>query len=123
MNLQSPEPLQVTLEPNDSHQLATLCGPLDAHLKQIEKRLGITINNRGNDFQLIGESDVARAAGELLKQLYREVTGGTELTPEIVHLFLQESGVEALLDPGAEDQNLIRTRKKSIKPRDACRLF
>ncbi|MBT5199567.1 MAG: PhoH family protein, partial [Gammaproteobacteria bacterium] len=115
--MQSPEPLQVTLEPNDSHQLATLCGPLDAHLKQIEKRLGITINNRGNDFQLIGERDVACAASELLKQLYREVTGGAELTPEIVHLFLQESGVEALLDPGAEDQNLIRTRKKSIKPR------
>ena len=91
MNLQSPEPLQVTLEPNDSHQLATLCGPLDAHLKQIEKRLGITINNRGNDFQLIGERDVASAAGELLKQLYREVTGGAELTPEIVHLFLLTS--------------------------------
>jgi len=117
MNLQTPEPLQITLEPNDSHQLATLCGPLDAHLKQIEKRLGITINNRGNDFQLIGESDVARAAGELLKQLYREVAGGAKLTPEVVHLFLQDSGVEALLDPDAEDQNLILTRKKSIKPR------
>ena len=70
MNLQTSEPLQVTLEPNNPRQLATLCGPLDAHLKQIEKRLGITINNRGNDFQLIGEDDVARAAGELLKQLY-----------------------------------------------------
>ena len=117
MNLQTSEPLQVTLEPNNPRQLATLCGPLDAHLKQIEKRLGITINNRGNDFQLIGEDDVARAAGELLKQLYREVAGGSKLTPEVVHLFLQESGVEALLDPDAEDQNLIRTRKKSIKPR------
>ena len=117
MNLQTPEPHQVTLEPNDSHQLATLCGPLDAHLKQIEKRLGITINNRGNDFQLIGERSVVRAAGELLNHLYREVTGGTKLTSEVVHLFLQESGVEALLDPDAEDQNLIRTRKKSVKPR------
>ncbi len=117
MNLQTPEPYQVTLEPNDSRQLATLCGPLDANLKQIEKRLGITVNNRGNDFQLVGEVGVVRAAGELLKQLYREVSGGTKLTPEVVHLFLQESGVEALLDPDAEDQNLIRTRKKSIKPR------
>jgi len=117
MNLQTPEPHQVTLEPNDSLQLATLCGPLDAHLKQIEQRLGITINNRGNDFQLIGENDVVRAGGELLNRLYREVTGGTKLTSEVVHLFLQESGVEALLDPDAEDQNLIRTRKKSVKPR------
>lgn len=117
MNLQTPEPHQVTLEPNDSRQLATLCGPLDTHLKQIEKRLGITIKNRGSDFQLIGENDVVRSAGELLKQLYREVNGGTKLTSEVVHLFLQESGVEALLDPDAEDQNLIRTRKKSVKPR------
>lgn len=117
MNLQTPEPHQVTLEPNNSQQLATLCGPLDAHLKQIEERLGITINNRGNDFQLIGESDVVRSAGELLNRLYREVKGGTKLTSEVVHLFLQESGVEALLDPDAEDQNLIRTRKKSVKPR------
>jgi len=117
MNLRTPEPHQVTLEPNDSLQLATLCGPLDAHLKQIEQRLGITINNRGNDFQLIGENDVVRAGGELLNRLYREVIGGTKLTSEVVHLFLQESGVEALLDPDAEDQNLIRTRKKSVKPR------
>jgi len=117
MNLQTPEPYQVTLEPNDSHQLSTFCGPLNAHVKQIEKRLGITINNRGNNFQLIGENDVVRAAGELLKHLYREVTGGAKLTSEIVHLFLQEFGVEALLDPEAEDQNLIRIRKKSIKPR------
>ncbi|MGV0036149.1 MAG: PhoH family protein [Candidatus Azotimanducaceae bacterium WSBS_2022_MAG_OTU7] len=115
--MQTPDPHQVTLEPNDSHQLATLCGPLDAHLKQIEKRLGITINNRGNDFQLIGENKVVLAAGELLNRLYREVAGGTKLTSEVVHLFLQESGVDALLNPDAEDQNLIRTRKKSVKPR------
>ena len=117
MNLQSPEPLQVTLEPNDSHQLATLCGPLDAHLKQIEKRPGITINNRGNDFQLIGERDVACAAGESLKQLYREVTGGAALTPVIAHLFMQESGVEALLDASAEDYKPLRPRPQRIQQR------
>ncbi|MBT4161926.1 MAG: PhoH family protein [Gammaproteobacteria bacterium] len=117
MNLPNPEPLQVTLEPNDSNQLATLCGPFDAHLKQIERRLGITIKNRGNDFQLIGESPVVDAAGELLNHLYREIKGGTDLTSEIVHLFLQESGVEALLAGEDEDESLIQTRKKSIKPR------
>ena len=66
MSLSNPEPLQVTLEPNDSLQLANLCGPFDAHLKQIERRLGITIKNRGNDFHLIGERGVVTAAGELL---------------------------------------------------------
>ena len=116
MNLPNPEPLQVILEPNDSHQLATLCGPFDAHLKQIETRLGITINNRGNDFQLTGDNSVVHAAGELLNHLYREVIGGTRLTAEIVHLFLQESGVESLL-AGEDSHDIIQTKKKSVKPR------
>ncbi|MBL6689952.1 MAG: PhoH family protein [Pseudomonadales bacterium] len=119
MNLQNTVPHQVVLEPNDSHQLAMLCGPYDAHLKQIESRLGITINNRGNDFELIGENTLVRAAGELLNHLYREVNGGTDLTSELVHLFLQESGVEALMEDGEIDDCLIQTRKKSIKPRGA----
>ena len=117
MNLQNPVPHQIVLEPNDSHQLATLCGPCDAHLKQIEKRLGITIRNRGNDFELLGDNSVVRAAGEVLNHLYREVRDGTNLTPELVHLFLQESGVEALLDADVEEECLIQTRKRSIKPR------
>jgi len=112
------QPHQVNLEPNDSRQLATLCGPFDAHLRQIEKRLGITINNRGNQFQLIGESHLVVAAGELLNHLYREVKGGTHLTAHLVHLFLQESGVEGLLDQKTvDDENLIITRRKSVKPK------
>lgn len=118
MNLPNTESLQVILEPNDSIQLAALCGPFDAHLKQIERRLGIVINNRGNDFELKGSDTVVRAASELLHQLYREVKGGTDITAELVHLFLQESGVEALLDSDQQDEaQLIVTRKKSVKPR------
>ncbi|MCB1691277.1 MAG: PhoH family protein [Pseudomonadales bacterium] len=112
------EPHQVILEPNDSNQLATLCGPFDAHLRQIEKRLGITIRNRGNDFELIGDNQIVHAAGELLNHLYREVKSGTPLTSDMVHLFLQESGVESLVahEPDGND-DVISTRKKSIKPR------
>ena len=111
-------PHQVRLEPNDSNQLATLCGPFDAHLRQIEKRLGITIRNRGNDFELIGEDKVVHAAGELLNHLYREVGGGTTLTSDDVHLFLQESGVDALVARQADGtEDLIATRKRSVRPR------
>ena len=117
MNLPDPDPYQIILEPNDSLLLASLCGPFDAHLKQIERRLGIIIKNRGNDFQLFGEHKVVHAAGELLNHLYREVNGGTDLTSELVHLFLQESGVEQLMTGDDNDDCLIVTRKKSIKPR------
>ena len=117
MNLPNPDPYQSILEPNDSLLLASLCGPVDAHLKQIERRLGIIIKNRGNDFQLFGEHKVVYAAGELLNHLYREVNGGTDLTSELVHLFLQESGVEQLMTGDDNDDCLIVTRKKSVKPR------
>ena len=112
------QPHQVSLEPNDSQQLATLCGPYDAHLRQIETRLGITIKNRGNDFQLFGDNKVVKTAGELLNHLYREVIGGTRLTSEQVHLFLQESCVDALVRneaDGAED--IVYTGKKMVRPR------
>ena len=108
---------QVVLEPDDSIQLATLCGPFDAHLKQIETRLGITIQNRGNRFHISGEETLANAAGKLLSQLYREVRDGTAVTAELVHLFLQESGIEDLLKSSPEDVAIIETRKKSIKAR------
>ncbi len=108
---------QVVLEPDDSIQLATLCGPFDAHLKQIENRLGITIRNRGNQFHISGEETLANAAGKLLSQLYREVRDGTAVTAEMVHLFLQESGIEDLLQSAPEDISIIETRKKSIKAR------
>jgi len=112
------QPHQIKLEPNESGLLATLCGPYDAHLRQIEKRLGITIKNRGNDFQIVGDQKLIHAAGELLNHLYREVNNGINLTAEIVHLFLQESGIDSLMNNEADgSDDLVSTRKKSVKPR------
>jgi phosphate starvation-inducible PhoH-like protein len=117
-NLLDTQSHQLKLEPDNSLQLAALCGPLDVHLRQIEKRMGVVIKNHGNDFQLIGDRQVITATGELLVHLYREVQSGTPLTAHIVHLFLQESGVEALLDKEPKEQDqLIATRRVSIKPR------
>ncbi|MCY4531820.1 MAG: PhoH family protein [Gammaproteobacteria bacterium] len=112
------QPHQISLEPNDSQQLATLCGPYDAHLRQIEKRLGITIKNRGNDFQLFGDNKIVKTAGELLNHLYREVIRGTRLTSDQVHLFLQESCVDALVRNEADGaKDIVYTKKKMVRPR------
>ncbi|MBQ76408.1 MAG: PhoH family protein [Gammaproteobacteria bacterium] len=112
------QPHQIKLEPNDSQKLASLCGPFDEHLRQIEKRLEITIKNRGNNFQLMGEDARTLAAGEILVHLYREVNSGTGLTADTVHLFLQESGVDAMMNQEADNaEDLINTHRKSVKPR------
>src|SRR5690606_27096891 len=86
----------LTLEPSDSRRLANLNGLLGQHLRQIEERLEIEIRSRGSDFQLVGNADKTRAAAEILRNLY-EFTGHSELTPDEVHLALQTSGIEQLM--------------------------
>lgn len=84
-----PAHLDLLLEPDDSSRIASLNGPFDAHLRQLELRLGIEIRNRGNFYRLLGpEAEVARGQ-VLLEQLF-EQTEDSSLTSEAVHLALLE---------------------------------
>ncbi len=114
----TPESIDLVLEPEDNARLANLAGQLDEHLRLIERRLGVEVNNRGNHFRVIGDAKSVRAAAEVLKGLYA-VSGGETLSPARVHLFLQESGVEALLEPQAEEEIdvVIRTKRGEIRGR------
>ena len=64
--------VDITLEPADNERLAELCGQLDAHLRQLEQRLGVEINSRGNQFRIIGEAGVVKRASQILQGLYLE---------------------------------------------------
>lgn len=104
----------VILDPADNERLANLCGQFDEHLRQLERRLGVEINNRGNAFHVIGAADSVTVADQLIRNLY-DATEDTLLTPADIHLHLQESGVaEALEQPGSEPV-AIRTRRCTIK--------
>jgi phosphate starvation-inducible PhoH-like protein len=108
------------LEPNDSRALALLCGQFDEHLRQIEQRLLMEIRNRGNQFELCGESAAVTAASWVLQSLYQEALAGVTLTAETIHLNLQEAGAEVLHDAATvsvEPITLIHTKKSTIKPR------
>ncbi|MCB1801812.1 MAG: PhoH family protein [Gammaproteobacteria bacterium] len=112
-----PESLDLVLEPEDNERLRNVCGQLDEHLRQVESRLGIEINNRGNSFRLLGEPGAIEAGAEVLQGLYR-ATADETLSPARVHLFLQESGVEALLDSAPEvPESVIKTRRGLVRPR------
>jgi phosphate starvation-inducible protein PhoH and related proteins len=111
---------ELTLEPNDARRLANLCGQFDEHLRQVEQRLGVDIRNRGNTFHISGTAAGVSAASEVIRHLYRETNRSEGVTPELVHVYLQESGVEALIEAGdakVESIPLIRTRRVTIKPR------
>ena len=90
----NPASFDLVLEPADNRRLASLCGQFDAHLRQIERRLGVEINNRGNRFQVIGDDRAVQMAGHVLEMLYVEADAGT-VTPEQVHLHLQQADAEA----------------------------
>jgi phosphate starvation-inducible PhoH-like protein len=111
--------VDVALEPADNRRLAALCGQLDAHLRQLEQRLGVEINSRGNQFRIIGEAGVVRRAGQILQGLYLETASGS-LTPEKIHLYLQEAGAAPVVagkDAGRRAAILIKTPGGVIIPR------
>ncbi len=106
------------LEPADNARLANLCGNLDEHLRQIERRLGVEINNRGHQFRVIGQAEVVAVAIAVLEALYRSSRDET-LTPAQVHLFLQEAGADLLAaeTETAAEEIVIRTRRGLIRGR------
>ena len=87
--------LDLHLEPAQSQRLASLCGPFDDNIKQIERRLGVEIVYRNNHFQILGKEQQALAVVELLKRLYIETQPLrdqklVDLTPDQVHLAITE---------------------------------
>ena len=122
--------LDIHLEPADSQRLASLCGPFDDNIKQIERRMGVEIIYRNNHFQVVGKGNVALVVVDLLKQLYvdtQPVRGQkvVDLTPDQVHLAIQqchmlEQNEETDASPYAvshgKEMN-IKTKRGMVKPR------
>ena len=100
--------LDLLLEPADNPRLARLCGPLNAHLRQLEARLGIEIRHRGHDFRLTGARAAVAAGGALLRDLYRQAGRG-ELSGDRLNRCLQEAAAApdaAAAEPAEEPVEL-----------------
>jgi phosphate starvation-inducible PhoH-like protein len=112
--------LNFELEPADTERLANLCGQFDEHLKQIESRLQVDIFCRGNLFTVQGEQRQARVASRLLKQLY-ELSDTELLTPEVINLHLQDSGVAEIAaaeeSAVAANEVMVMTKRGAIRGR------
>lgn len=103
-----------TLESPDLARFANLCGQHDEHLRLIEQRLGITLRNRGEHFELLGTISANKQAEHVIRSLYR-ATKNTHLAPEDIHLALQEAEMPAA--EATEKPLGLRTKKGIIKPR------
>jgi phosphate starvation-inducible PhoH-like protein len=113
--------LSVVLSPDDPRRLASLSGQFDEHLRQIERQLGIRINNRGNRFELVGAEDATLRGRRVIEDLF-ELAATEELDPERVHIALAEhtrndAAVGDGRDAAAADGLTINTRRRSIRAR------
>ena len=124
-SLESRSTKSLNLQPSDAGRLATLCGPLDRNIRQLEQRLGIHIKNRGHDFQLEGPHEGVRKGEALLTHLYAQIGGGATLDAKTLHLYLQEAGVNELLDgwsgngdsEGERGSTHLKLWQKTVRPR------
>lgn len=114
--------MNLYIEPAENRRLASLCGPFDDNIKQIERRVGVEIVRKNNHFQITGLPRHCLSANNLLKQLYIEtqtVKGSTpDLDPEQVHLAIQEAIALEQDDSGDDKALFIKTRRGVIKPRN-----
>mgnify|MGYP001308237794 FL=1 len=112
------------LSPEDNERLASLCGSMDQHLRQVELRLGVEVSNRGFVFRVIGDEPAVRVAERALRALYEQAATAT-LQPHDVHLALQESGAERVAREASEDaaggaqEVAIKVKRGTIRGRGA----
>jgi phosphate starvation-inducible PhoH-like protein len=87
-------------DPDDNRRLAHLCGPMDAHLREIEAAMGVRITRRHERVSIDGPKEVARRVLDLLTSLHERA--GRPLPAQAVQLALAEVRAQlALKQAGA----------------------
>jgi phosphate starvation-inducible protein PhoH and related proteins len=101
----------------DNERLVNLAGSFDAHLRVIERRMGVEINHRGADFSVIGEAKTTQQVEKAIRDLY-ELSASEIIDLERVNLFLQAAGLQDDA-PAAADEIQIRTQRGIVRGRGA----
>lgn len=88
---------------------------MDKHLRQVERFIGVEINNRGNNFHVSGDQRSIELTENVLKEMYA-ATEKEPLSPERVHLYLQSINVAEELEKQIEEVS-IKTKRGIIRGR------
>jgi phosphate starvation-inducible protein PhoH and related proteins len=86
-----PEQREISLAEADNDRLANFAGPMEQNLRHVEERLGVDVRRRGHRLQLTGPSGSLARAEAVLKRMF-ELSASEAMTPERVHLSVQELG-------------------------------
>lgn len=112
MDIKESKSMMLCLEPEDARRIAILCGQCDDNLHIIEKRLELKINHRGGVMHLQGDPHKLDIARELLHHLYNHTDNGQTLSPQTIHLSLQNHTMEQQGEK--PPQTIIKLRNASV---------
>ncbi|MDA3130739.1 PhoH family protein [Aliibacillus thermotolerans] len=80
---------EISLHVNDAHEIQSLFGPNDTHLKRMEEKLNITIVTRGESLVVDGDKDKARLLEDVFYALIRLLRKGVKLSERDVVYAIQ----------------------------------
>jgi phosphate starvation-inducible PhoH-like protein len=104
------------LESVENDRLANLVGKFDEHIRLIERRLGVEINQRGNEFTVVGALAPAGLSEQIIRALY-DLTARKALGSVDVHLQLQDSELTSMSEDAEIVDVSVRTRRATVKAR------
>jgi phosphate starvation-inducible PhoH-like protein len=81
----------VSLEGADNARLGNFAGPMEQNLRHVEERLGVEVRRRGHQLQVFGAPGTVDNAAAVLRRMF-ELSAGEAMSPERVHLCVQELG-------------------------------
>ena len=113
--------LEFAFTPVDNHRLASLCGSMDANIRQIETALTVSIARRGEKFSVAGARDKIELAAKVLNRFYAKAH--KNLTIEEIQL-----GIVALshagdaknakpVDATAAEEVILQTKRADLRAR------
>jgi phosphate starvation-inducible protein PhoH and related proteins len=109
----------LAFEPVDNTRLANFVGPMDENLRHVEQRLGVQVRRRGGWVEVSGPPEATVAAEQVLRRLF-DLSAAEALTPDRVHLVVQEAGMESspqVAVARATDEVAIHTQRGGIRGR------
>jgi phosphate starvation-inducible PhoH-like protein len=108
----------LAFEPVDNARLQNFVGPMDENLRQVEQRLNVQVRRRGGWVEVSGPPEATVTAEHVLRRLF-ELSASEALTPDRVHLAVQEAGMESspVVVARASDELTIHTQRGGIRGR------
>ena len=108
--------LEFSFTPVDNHRLASLCGSMDANIRQIEAALDVAIARRGEKFSVSGERGKIELAAKVLNRFYAKAHN--ELSVEEIQLDIVEMR-HARETKNAKPADLVPTEEIALQTRRA----